>query len=213
VDGSSPRVRVLYVGGVHRSGSTLADLMIGQLPGHVGAGELFNMWSDGPVHDVRCACGAAFTTCPFTMKTWQLCRMMHERGHRVIHLGVEGSDPPCSEHVSVIPRELYEAASVDGGDGAIDRFLTVTWPMLGPVTMFVVITSTITAFKAFDTIVVLTRGGPLGTTETVLYILYLEGFTYFRMGYAAALTVALLVFLVLLSIVQAYTFDRKVHYE
>jgi multiple sugar transport system permease protein len=114
--------------------------------------------------------------------------------------------------LSAIPRELYEAAALDGARTGPDRFLRVTWPMLGPTTMFVTITSTITAFKVFDTVVVLTRGGPLGSTETLLYVLYLEGFQYFRTGYAAAMTVVLLVFLVLLSILQARVIDRRVHY-
>jgi multiple sugar transport system permease protein len=114
--------------------------------------------------------------------------------------------------LSAIPRDLYEAAALDGADGAVDRFLRVTWPMLGPTTMFVTVTSTITAFKVFDTVVVLTRGGPLGSTETLLYVLYLEGFQYFRTGYAAAMTVVLLAFLVILSIVQARVIERKVHY-
>ncbi|WP_337876278.1 sugar ABC transporter permease [Elioraea sp.] len=114
--------------------------------------------------------------------------------------------------LSAIPRELYEAAALDGARHAPDRFLRVTWPMLGPTTMFVTVTSTVTAFKVFDTVVVLTRGGPLGATETLLYILYLEGFQYFRMGYAAAMTVVLLVFLAGLSILQARVIERKVHY-
>lgn len=114
--------------------------------------------------------------------------------------------------LSAIPRELYEAAALDGARYAIDRFLRVTWPMLGPTTMFVTVTSTITAFKVFDTVVVLTRGGPLGSTETLLYILYLEGFQYFRMGYAAAMTVVLLAFLAGFSILQARVLERKVHY-
>jgi hypothetical protein len=59
------RVRLLYVGGVPRSGSTIADLMIGQLPGHVGVGELYYLWLDGPRHNVRCACGELFRECPF----------------------------------------------------------------------------------------------------------------------------------------------------
>lgn len=58
-------VRLLYVGGVPRSGSTLADLMIGQLPGHIGVGELYYLWTDGPRHNVRCACGVLFADCPF----------------------------------------------------------------------------------------------------------------------------------------------------
>jgi multiple sugar transport system permease protein len=114
--------------------------------------------------------------------------------------------------LSAIPRDLYEAAALDGAHGGTDRFLRVTWPMLGPTTMFVTVTSTIAAFKVFDTVVVLTRGGPLGSTETLLYVLYLEGFQYFRTGYAAAMTVVLLVFLVLLSILQARVIDRRVHY-
>jgi sulfotransferase family protein len=61
-------VRLLYVGGVPRSGSTLADMMIGQLPGHVGVGELYYLWSDGPRHNVRCACGEVFRECPFWTK-------------------------------------------------------------------------------------------------------------------------------------------------
>lgn len=114
--------------------------------------------------------------------------------------------------LSAIPRELYEAAALDGARYGVDRFLRVTWPLLGPTTMFVTVTSTITAFKVFDTVVVLTRGGPLGATETLLYVLYLEGFQYFRMGYAAAMTVVLLAFLAGLSILQARVLDRKVHY-
>ncbi len=114
--------------------------------------------------------------------------------------------------LSAIPRELYEAAALDGARHGADRFLRVTWPMLGPTTMFVTVTSTVTAFKVFDTVVVLTRGGPLGSTETLLYILYLEGFQYFRMGYAAAMTVVLLVFLAGLSILQARVIERRVHY-
>ncbi|MGK7866906.1 carbohydrate ABC transporter permease [Falsiroseomonas sp. E2-1-a20] len=114
--------------------------------------------------------------------------------------------------LSAIPRDLYEAAALDGAGGGVDRFLRVTWPLLGPTTMFVTITSTIAAFKVFDTVAVLTKGGPLGSTETLLYVLYLEGFQYFRTGYAAAMTVVLLAFLIILSIIQARAIDRRVHY-
>ena len=50
----------------------------------------------------------AFTTCAYTSKVWYLCRMLHERGHEVIHLGTEGSEPICSEHVSVGPKNMWE---------------------------------------------------------------------------------------------------------
>ena len=49
----------------------------------------------------------AFTTCAFTMKAYHLCKMLHRRGHEVIHLGTEGSDPECTEHVSVISEERW----------------------------------------------------------------------------------------------------------
>jgi len=48
-----------------------------------------------------------FTCCAFTMKVWNLCRMMKDRGHEVVHLGTEGSNPPCTEHVSVTPEKMW----------------------------------------------------------------------------------------------------------
>jgi multiple sugar transport system permease protein len=114
--------------------------------------------------------------------------------------------------LSTIPKDLYEAADMDGAAGGVDRFLTVTWPMLGPTTMFVVITSSITAFKVFDTVVAMTRGAPQGSTEVILYVMYLEGFQYFNTAYAAALTLVFLAFILVFSGVQTYFIDRKVHY-
>jgi multiple sugar transport system permease protein len=112
--------------------------------------------------------------------------------------------------LAAIPKELYDAAEVDGAGGAVDRFLTVTWPMLAPTTLFVAVTTSITAFKVFDTVAILT-GGKNGT-EVLLYAIYLEGFQYFKMGYAAALTLIFLMFLLVFSIVQAVRLDRRVHY-
>jgi hypothetical protein len=51
----------------------------------------------------------AFNTCPFTIKAWNQCRMLQARGHEVIHIGVEGSDPPCSENVAAISRDEWAA--------------------------------------------------------------------------------------------------------
>lgn len=114
--------------------------------------------------------------------------------------------------LTAIPRDLYEAADIDGCSSGIDRFLTITWPLLGPTTMFVVITTMITAFKIFDTVAVMTRGGPVGSTEVLLYNIYLEGFQYFHTGYAAALTFIFLAFILVFSAVQTFALDRKVHY-
>ncbi len=112
--------------------------------------------------------------------------------------------------LSSIPRDLYDAAEVDGATGAIDRFLTVTWPMLAPTTLFVAVTTSITAFKVFDTVALLTAGKD--GSEVLLYAIYLEGFQYFKTGYAAALTVVFLLFMLVFSVYQATQLDRRIHY-
>ena len=112
--------------------------------------------------------------------------------------------------LTAIPKDLYEAARLDGAKSPIDRFFTVTWPMLGPTTLFVVVTTSISAFKVFETVAVLTKGR-FGS-ETLLFDLYLEGFEYSNTGYAAALTLVFLAFVLLLSIGQTLYLDRKVHY-
>ena len=112
--------------------------------------------------------------------------------------------------LSNIPRELYDAAAVDGAHGWLDRFTRITWPQLGPTTLFVVITTCISAFKVFDTVATLTQGR--GESEVLLYAIYLEGFQYFKMGYASALTLVFLAFILALSVWQLRHWDRKVHY-
>lgn len=114
--------------------------------------------------------------------------------------------------LSAIPRELYEAADVDGASNPIDRFIRVTWPLLGPTTMFVIVTTFITAFKVFDTVAVMTRGGPMGSSEVLLYAVYLEGFQYFHLSYAATLTLIFLAFTLVFSVAQTFVLDRRVHY-
>lgn len=111
-----------------------------------------------------------------------------------------------------IPRDLYQAAAVDGADGFWDRLFRVTWPMLGPTTIFVTITSTITAFQVFDTVAVITHGGPGGSTDVILYQLYQASFQYFETGYASALTVVFLIIMMAISVVQIFA-ARGVHYS
>ncbi|WP_128253758.1 carbohydrate ABC transporter permease [Falsirhodobacter deserti] len=112
--------------------------------------------------------------------------------------------------LTAIPKDLHEAARIDGAKHPIDRFLTVTWPMLGPTTMFVVVTTSISAFKVFETVAVLTKGR--AGSETLLYALYLEGFEYSNTGYAAALTLIFLGIVLILSIGQTLRMERKIHY-
>ncbi|MCG8361008.1 MAG: sugar ABC transporter permease, partial [Kiloniellales bacterium] len=76
----------------------------------------------------------------------------------------------------------------------------------------VVITTSITAFQVFDTVAVLTQGGPMKSTEVLLYAVYLEGFQYFEIGYASALITIFLVFVLAFSLVQIAIADRRIHY-
>jgi len=114
--------------------------------------------------------------------------------------------------LSSIPRHLYEAAAIDGAGSAWDRFCLVTWPMLGPVTLFVIVISTIRAFQVFDTVQALTRGGPNKATEVLLYSMYAEAFEFFRTGYAAAIAVVFIVLVTMLTLVKAHVLERRVHY-
>ena len=111
-----------------------------------------------------------------------------------------------------IPRDLYDAADVDGADGWLDRLRTVTLPMLGPVTMFVVIVTALKALQVFDTVKVLTQGGPARASEVLLYTLYVESFEFLRTGYGAAVTVVFLIMVVALTLLQARVLDKRVHY-
>jgi len=115
--------------------------------------------------------------------------------------------------LKAIPQQLYDAAAIDGADGIFDRLRTVTWPMLGPVTMFVVILSASRAFEVFDSVRVLTQGGPNYASEVLLHRLYTESFDFLRTGYGAALTVVYLSIVVLLTLTQAKLLERRVHYS
>lgn len=112
-----------------------------------------------------------------------------------------------------IPRDLYDAADIDGADGWLDRLTTVTLPLLGPVTMFVVIVTALRAFETFDTIKILTQGGPAKASEMLLYTLYIESFDFMRTGYGAAIAVIFLFIVLVLTLVQSRVFDRRVHYS
>lgn len=114
--------------------------------------------------------------------------------------------------LTAIPRELREAASVDGARSGWSRFRLVTWPLLGPTTLFVVTITMIRSIRVFDTVAVLTRGGPNKASEVLLYTMYTEGFTFLRLGYSAAITLVFLVIVLGLMWLQTRVLDRRVHY-
>jgi multiple sugar transport system permease protein len=114
--------------------------------------------------------------------------------------------------LTAIPRDLYAASEVDGVRRASDRFWTVTWPLLGPTTLFVVTITTIRSLRVFDTVATLTQGGPNKASEVLLYSMYTEGFTFFRMGYSAAITLVFLAVVLVLMLIQTRVLDKRVHY-
>ena len=115
--------------------------------------------------------------------------------------------------LKAVPQQLYDAAAVDGADGVLDRLRIVTLPTLGPVTMFVVILTAKRSFEVFDSVRVLTQGGPNYASEVLLHRLYTESFDFLHMGYGAALTVVYLAIIVLLTLTQARLLERRVHYS
>ncbi|MFE7590330.1 carbohydrate ABC transporter permease [Kitasatospora sp. NPDC057512] len=107
-----------------------------------------------------------------------------------------------------IPRELYEAAMVDGA-GPIRRFTSITVPALRPVLLFTVVLSTIGTLQLFDEPYVLTGGGPDNATLTVSMYLYQNGFRYFDFGYASAIAYALTLLVSVLGAVQMRLMGEK----
>lgn len=115
--------------------------------------------------------------------------------------------------LKAIPADLYDAADIDGADGPLSRLTTVTLPLLGPVTMFVLVVVALRAFEVFDTVKILTQGGPGKASEMLLHTLYVESFEFLRTGYGAAISVVFLVIVVGLTLLQAKVLDQRVHYQ
>ncbi|MEF2877173.1 MAG: sugar ABC transporter permease [Blautia sp.] len=91
-----------------------------------------------------------------------------------------------------IPGYLYEAAEIDGAN-AVQCFWKITLPMLRPVTFFILITGVINAFNVFEQVNVMTGGGPMNATTTIVHQIYIRAFTEYKMGYGAAEAVVLLI--------------------
>ncbi len=110
-----------------------------------------------------------------------------------------------------IPKDLYEAAKVDGA-GVFERFRSVTVPMLSPINFFLVVTSILNTFQAFDIISVMTEGGPVNSTSTLIYYVYREGFVNFNVGRASAASLVLFVIMLVITLAQLRYSERRVHY-
>jgi sn-glycerol 3-phosphate transport system permease protein len=111
-----------------------------------------------------------------------------------------------------LPPELEEAAALEGA-GRWALFRRVTFPLLMPTTLFVLVNAVINSFKLVDHLFILTKGGPNNASSLLLYYVYEVAFSFFDPAYAATLTVVLLAGLAVIAIGQFVILDRRIHYR
>ena len=111
-----------------------------------------------------------------------------------------------------VPTEMYEAADLDNA-GRIRTFFKITLPMISPQTFMLLITMTIGSFKVFETIRIMTGGGPGSATEVLVYYIYEQAFYYQKVGLASAAGVVLLLIVSVLTAVYFLALSKKVHYQ
>ena len=113
--------------------------------------------------------------------------------------------------LQAIPGDFYEAAALDGATGW-NRFRFITWPLLSPTTLFLVVTLTIASFQGFDIVKIMTGGGPITSTMIYVYYIYEQAFQYFKLGKASAAVVIFFALILFLTLAQWALFRRRVHY-
>ncbi|MFN7948294.1 MAG: sugar ABC transporter permease [Blastocatellia bacterium] len=101
-----------------------------------------------------------------------------------------------------IPEMYYEAAAIDGAQRGWQTFRYITWPLLWPTTFFVLVISIIFAFRSFEQMFVMTRGGPVGSTTTLVYYIFDKAFRFGNMGQAAAVSTLMVVIVLLITWMQ-----------
>ncbi|MGE6230120.1 carbohydrate ABC transporter permease [Paenibacillus chitinolyticus] len=111
-----------------------------------------------------------------------------------------------------VPEEIYESAKIDGS-GPVRTFLQIVLPLLSPTLFFALIVSVIGAFQAFGQINILTKGGPMDSTNVVVYSIYQEAFVNFRFGTGSAEALILFFIILILTVLQFTVLEKKVHYQ
>ena len=114
--------------------------------------------------------------------------------------------------LQTLPPELEEAARIEGASRGY-FFCRVTFPLLMPTTLFVLVNATINSFKLVDHLFILTKGGPDNASNLLLYYIYQVAFSYLDTAYAATLTVILLFLLAAFAVLQWQMIERRVHYR
>lgn len=114
--------------------------------------------------------------------------------------------------LSTINQELLEASKIDGAN-AYNTFKNITIPLLSPTIFFVTIITAITSFQVFDLIYVMTQGGPLDSTNVLVYAIYKNAFEYFNVGKASALAYVLFGIIFILTLIQWKLKSKLVYLE
>jgi sn-glycerol 3-phosphate transport system permease protein len=114
--------------------------------------------------------------------------------------------------MQAVPGYLYEAASLDKGK-PLPVFFKITLPMISPTLFFLTLMNMIAAFKVFETVAVMTQGGPVNSTNTLVFNIYQYGFNYYKIGYASAMGVVLMVIIGLCTLIYFRGLGRRVHYR
>ena len=111
-----------------------------------------------------------------------------------------------------IPPDFYEAASLDGAN-AFQQFFTITLPLLTPTMFFVLVTDVIGSAQVFDTVYVMTKGGPADATSVLNFNIERQAFEFFHAGYASALSMVLFVILLIITLCQVLFFRSRTIYD
>lgn len=111
-----------------------------------------------------------------------------------------------------ISEELYESAMIDGANGW-HKFRSITIPLLSPTLFFLVIVDVLAAFQTFTQVHVMTSGGPLDSTNVLVYSIYREFYFNGKYGFAAAQSIMLFILILILTIIQFGVVEKRVHYE
>lgn len=111
-----------------------------------------------------------------------------------------------------IPKYLYEAASLDRANKR-QVFWKIVFPMISPTLFFLTIVNVIASFKVFETIQIITQGGPQNSTNTLVYSIYEYGFKFYKIGDASAIGVVLLCIISIFTIIYFKLLSKKVHYQ
>jgi ABC-type sugar transport system permease subunit len=110
-----------------------------------------------------------------------------------------------------IPTMYYEAAQIDGAN-RWQLLRHITWPLLRPVTFYLFVTGVISAMQVFTLVLVMTQGGPLDRTTTLVHQIYLNAITFNRMGYASALSLVLFLMILVLTLINIKFFSAEIEY-